>query len=49
MLRADGDQDLVRRCPDAAPAENARLDLLDQQHIVAVDEVARPAAHFDCR
>src|SRR5438309_6647068 len=49
MLRADRDQDLVRGCPDAAPAEKPRLDLLDQQRIVAVDQIAGPAADFDGR
>src|SRR2546423_8238241 len=49
MLRADGDQYLVRGCPDAAPAEKPRLDLLDQQRIVAVDQIAGPTADFDGR
>ena len=48
MLCADGDEDFVGRDEHAAAHEQARLDLLDQQRIVAVEEIGRPAAHF-CR
>ncbi len=40
MLRPDGDEDFVRSRPDSAPRKQAGLDLLDEQWIVRVDQVA---------
>ena len=43
-VRADGYEDFVGRREYAAPRQQPRLDLLDQQRIVAVDQVAGPSA-----
>ena len=46
VLRAQRDDDLVGIGEDAAPRQQPRLDLLDQQRVVAVDHVGRPVADF---
>ncbi len=47
VLRAERHDDLVRIGEDAAPGQEPRLDLLDQQRVVAVDHVGRPVADFE--
>jgi hypothetical protein len=49
VLCPDGHQDLLGRREHPAPFQQARLDLLDQQLIVAIDQVAGPAADLGCR
>ena len=49
VLGAERDDDLVGIGEDAAPRQQPRLDLLDQQRVVAVDHVGRPVADFQHR
>ena len=45
LLGAHRDQDFLRACPDAAAGQQPLVDLLDQQRVVIVEVVHRPAAN----